>query len=364
MRAFGRVLASGRVLRHAAPLAALLALAAPGEASATDRLDLWVEAGGGADSNPSRAPGATAAAHPFASLLGRVRLRLEGESTEGTLSVTEAGRLYQHRRGADALASRVEVAGRAGLGGGLSAAVTGAASDYTEREGLLDRHALRGEGSLTLRRGALQGGLAGGWSLFAPRETSLPPETSLRRFRSAGPEGWLRGGWSPADGHQLSASLGYALAAFPGWPTAGEPTRSDRALHLSAEWAWRGPALVSAGWAFTQNGSDVTGGDFTRHRLSASAALRLPLQLTLVARLALQWTHYPDPLFLTAALRLAEGQEALDQLEARLTRTVSGPVEASLSLAWYRAQGGAGVPAYQRTVATLALGWRSRAASP
>jgi hypothetical protein len=31
----------------------------------------------------------------------------------------------------------------------------------------------------------------------------------------------------------------------------------------------------------------------------------------------------------------------------------------SLSLAWHHAQGGAGVPGYERSVATLALGWRS-----
>jgi hypothetical protein len=342
-------------------LFALLSLAAPGSARAADWLDLWAEAGGGVDGNPGRVAGRSQSPHAFASLLGRARVRLEGEAASGILTLTEAGRLHPGTRGADALASRLDLAGRARLVDGLTAAVSGTASDATERDGLLDRHALHGEGSLAWRYGPVQGTLAGGWSLFAPREPLLRP------FRSNGPEGWLRLAWWPVAAHQLSAGAGLSRADFPGWAAAGapgSPRREDQAQHLSAGWSWRGAALCTLGWDFTQNRSGAPGGDFTRHRLTASSALRLPLEVTLAARLAQQWSRYPDPLLLSAEQRLAEGQEALDQLEARLTRTISGHLEASLTLGWYRAKGGAGVPAYQRTVASLALGWRSRAAAP
>jgi hypothetical protein len=345
------------VLRVAAALPALLALAAPEAVRAEAALSLWAEAGSGADGNPGRIPGAAPVAHGFASLLGRARLRLDADSTAATITVTEAGRLYPGIPGADALASRLEAAGRAELGAGLVAGLSGLATDWTERDGLLDRHTLRGEGSVGLRRGPLLLTLAGAWALFAPRERSLRP------FRASGPEGWLRATWTPVDEHQVTAALGVSQAGFPGWAALGAPgatTRNDQARHLAAEWSWSGAALAGLGWQYTQNGSSAPGGDFTRHRLTASSALWLPLDLTLAARLALQWTSYPDPLLLAEQQRLAEGQESLDAVEGRLTRQLTGPLEVSLSVAWYHAQGGAGVPGYQRTVATLSLGWRAR----
>lgn len=337
------------------PLLAL-ALAAAAPARAADWLDLWAEAGGGLDGNPGRLAGGSPSAEPFASVLGRARVRLQGEAAAGSLTLTEAARWYPGARGADALASRLEAAARARLVGGLTAALGGSASDTTQRDGRLDRHALRGEGSLAYRHGPAQLALAGGWALFTPREASLRP------FRSSGPEAWLRLAWWPAAAHQLGLGAGRSWADFPGWAAAGapgSPERRDEAEHLSAGWSWNGAALTSLGWDYTRNRSGAPGGDFTRHRLTASAALDLPAEVTLAARLALQWSQYPDPLLLPAEQRLAEGREALDQVEARLTRPVHGPWEVSLTLAWYRAEGGAGVPAYERAVATLALGWRS-----
>ncbi len=341
----------GRLL--AAPL--LLALAAAAPARAAEWLDLWAEAGGGVDGNPGRVAGGSPSAEPFASLLGRARVRLQGEAATGSLTLTEAARWYPGARGADALASRLEASARSRLVGGLTAALAGSASDTTQRDGELDRHALRGEGSLAWRHGPVQGAVAGGWSLFTPRSAPLRP------FRSRGPEGWLRLSFWPSAAHQLTAGAGRSWADFPGWAAAGapgSPERRDEAEHLSAGWSWQGAALTTLGWDYTRSRSGAPGGDFTRHRLTGSAALELPAEVTLAARLALQWSRYPDPLLLPAEQRLAEGREALDQVEARLSRPVHGPWEASLTLAWYRAEGGAGVPAYERVVATLALGWR------
>ncbi len=343
------------MLRAAVALASLLALALPGAARAAPALDLWMEAGAGADGNPGRVPGAAQEPRGFTMLIGRVRLRLDGDAAGATVKLTEAARLYPGVRGADVLVSRLDLVGHAALGGGLVAGLSFLATDSSDREGLLDRHSLRGEGSMGMRRGRLEGTLAGGWWLFTPRERSLRP------FRSGGPEGWLRSSWAPFEGQQLAAALGFSQAAFPGWEALGAPgapARTDRARHLAAEWSWRGPVLATLGWGFTQNGSSAPGGDFTRHQFTASGAFRLPLDLTLAARLALQWSSYPDPLLLAAQQRLAEGQESLDAGEARLTRRLAGLLEATLSLAWYRAKGGTGVPGLERAVATLALGWR------
>ena len=351
------MLASARVPRLAPLLAALLVLASP-PARAEGGLDLWFEAGGGADTNPRRLPGPEDGPRGFTSLLGRARLSLEGEAARGLVTLTEAARLYPSSGDATALASRLEAAGRWRLGEGVAATLSGAATDYRERAGLLDRQAARVEGSLGLDRARWGAALAAGWSRFAPGDPALRP------FRSSGPEGWLRATLAPSSAHRLAGALGASLADYPAWsdlgPPAG-PSRADRALLAGLDWSFRGEALLSAGWSFTLNRSDAAGGDFTRHRFTASAATRLPAELTLAARAALQWTRWPDPLLLPASVRLAEGQEALDTVEARLSRPLLGPVELSLSLAWYHADGTAEVPGYQRAVATLAVGWRGAA---
>jgi hypothetical protein len=345
----------------AAALAAIPLLAAPWGARAAEGPDLWLELGAGADSNPARAPGSAAGGQGLTSLLGRVRHAWAGQASRLTVSLTEAGRLYPGATGSDALASRVEVAGRAALPAGLALAASGVASDYSERAGLLSRHAGRGEVVLSLEHEALGGSLSAGWSLFAPRERSLRP------FRAEGPEGWLGGWWTPAEEHELSVAVGLSRAGYPSWDAlgaVGPRTRVDDAGHVRAEWSWRGPALLAGGWSFTRNRSGVPGGGYDRHRLTARAALRLPLRLTLAARAALQWTRYPDPILLEAQQRLAEGQESLDTLEVRLTRPLTGELDLSLALAWYHTEAAAGAPGYQRVVATLVLGWRAGGARP
>jgi len=349
------VLASPGVLRLAAAFSLLATAAGARAADPEGGLDLRVEAGGGVDSNPRRLAGFSGG-EGFATALARVRLSRGGEGSRLALSLTEAGRLYPGARGADALASRLEAAGSASLPAGFALSATASASDLSERAGSLDRHALRGEAALVRQGAALGAALAAGWSLFAPREASLRP------FRSQGPEGWLRAWWSPAEGHRLTAAAGLSAAEFPAWEAlAAEPlTRGDTAFTAAAGWSWGGAALASAEWDFTRSRSNAAGGDFDRHRVALRAAARCAEATSLALRASLQWTRYPDPLLLPSQQRLAEGQEALDLVEARLARSLGGPWEVALSLAWTRARGGPGAPAFSRLVGGLSLGWRTQ----
>jgi hypothetical protein len=342
------------------PAAAILLLATAGEVRAQAEpegglaADLWAESGAGVDSNPRRLAGA-AGAEGFATALARGRLRWEREGGRLSLALAEAGRLYPGARGADALASRLEAAGSVPLPWGLALAGSAVASDLTERDGLSDRHALRGEAALGWAGRSLGGSLAAGWSLFSPREASL------RAFRSRGPEGWLRAWWRPSRGHRLAVAAGATWAIYPGWAAlaAAEPTRDDTAFTGTAEWSWTGPALVAAGWAYTRNASGARGGDFERHRATLRTAVHLGEESTLALRAALQWTRYPDSLFAGAQQRLAEGQEGLDLVEARLARHLGGPWELAGTATFTRAEGGPGAPAYSRLVGVLSLGWRT-----
>jgi hypothetical protein len=343
------------------PAAAILLLAAAAGARAQHGseggldLDLRVESGGGVDSNPRRLAGA-AGAEGFATALVRGRLRWDGEVARLSLALTEAGRLYPGARAADAMASRLEASASVPLPAGLSLDGSILASDLSEREGQLDRHGLRGEAALGRAGRTIGAALAAGWSLFTPREASLRP------FRSRGPEGWLRAFWRPAERHRLAAAAGVAAAAFPGWAALGaeDPGRDDTAFTGMAEWSWAGPALLSAGWAYTRNASSARGGDFGRHRATLRAAARLGEETTVALRAALQWSRYPDPLFAGAQQRLAEGQEGLDLVEARLSRSLGEAWEVALTATFTRAEGGPGAPAFSRLLCGLSLGWRSR----
>jgi len=354
------VLASRSVHRPNAALAAGLALAAalaaaPGPAAADDRADLWLEGGAGLDTNPHRAPGPVDGA-ATATLLGRLRLPWSGEGRRLVLTAAEAGRLHAGASGADAIGSRLDLAGRLALAPALALLGSAAGSDYRERDGQLDRAAARGALTLALDGEGFGGTLTAGWSLFAPRLAALRP------FRADGPEAWLGGRWSPAPGHQLTATLGGSRSYHRAWPgpAAGATAlRVDEAWGLEAGWSWQGPALLGAAWGYTDSRSDVAGGDFQRHRLSASLAVELPAALTLAGRAAVQWTRYPDPLLLAAQQALAEGQENLDRLELRLSRPLAERLEVALTGAWTHADGGAGVAGYQRLTIGLVLAWRA-----
>ena len=258
--------------------------------------------------------------------------------------------------GADAIGSRLDLAGRLALAPALALLGSAAGSDYRERDGQLDRAAARGALTLALDGEGLGATLTAGWSLFAPRLAALRP------FRADGPEAWLGGRWSPAPGHQLTAALGGSRSFYRAWPGQAAGTtalRVDEAWGLEAGWSWQGPALLGAAWGYTDSRSDVAGGDFRRHRLSASLAVELPAALTLAGRAALQWTRYPDPLLVAAQQALAEGQENLDRLELRLSRPLAERLEVALTGAWTHADGGAGVAGYQRLTVGLVLAWRT-----
>lgn len=350
---------ASRPVRRATTLLCALALAAPAGGGAAGEWDLRVELGGGLDTNPERLAGPGAEAEGFATALARARGALEGERLRLSGDLSLGGRLYPGRPGATAGASRLDGAARLALGDGLAAAAAIAASTLAERGHRLDHQALRGEGALRWERGEWGTSLSGGWTLFAPGDPVL------RRFQASGPEGWLRASFTPATAHALSAGLGLWRAAYPRWDVPAEERR-DLSWTAAAEYGYRGAVLATLGYAWTSNRSSAAGGDFERHRVTARGAAFLPLDLSLALRVSLQWSRYPEPLYLPQQLLLAEGQESQNAFEARLVRPLGESWELALAFAHYRsevARGGA-APDFARSVASLTVGWRRRSERP
>jgi hypothetical protein len=350
------VLASRAVHRRAAMVAALLALALPAlPAAAEADLELQGELGSGVDTNPRRAAGSGESTDGFAFAQVRARARLAGERLRLAASLAEAVRLYAAAGSATAAASRLDLAARLALGERLSVGASLLASDLTERGHTVDQDLLEGAASLAWASAPYGASLAAGWSAFVPRDAPL------RAFRATGPEASLRASWAPAREHVLSAAYGLWAAGYPRWREVASSPRDDRTQTVSAEYAHRGAFAADVGYAFSRNRSTAAGGDFDRHRLTARGAVLLPHQFTVAVRGALQWSRYPDPLFVAQQLLLAQGRESQDALEVRLTHAPGESLELAFALGWYggeTVQGGGSAPGFGRTVATATVGWR------
>jgi len=335
-------------------LAAAAALPGPGAAVSSD-WELSAELGAGFDSNATRATAPDPAERtPFLGATARARGALRDGGLRGTAAIAEAGRFHQRTPGAAALASRLEAEGTAALGSGLSAGLTVAASDLRDQAGLLARHALRGDASLSLGGRALGLSLSGGWSLFTPRAEDL------RSLAARGPQAGLRGWWSPSPAHLLGLSGSVWLQVFPRWDPALR--RADTTSTATLEYVYRGPFLGALEWETSRNRSGAPGGDYQRNRVTGQLATWLPLDLTLAGRVALQRSRYPAPLRLRDQLLVAEGGEGQDMVELRVARRLGERWEIAAAAAHYRneAASGSGAPSFRRTVASLLLGWRAR----
>jgi hypothetical protein len=187
-------------------------------------------------------------------------------------------------------------------------------------------------------------------------QLSAPRAADLRAFQSVGPGAGLRGSWTPASRHLLSAGAGYALADFPRW----DAPRRDQAVSLSADYGWRGAAVAALGYAYTLGTSTVAGAGFERHRLLGRLAFGLGAGpgATLALRGALVRTRYPRALDLTQQVRLEAGDEGLDLAEARLAVPLGEAFEIGISAARSWANVGSGSPVLGRTLVTAALSGR------
>jgi hypothetical protein len=266
------------------PLALPLALAIAAPALADD--GAWEargEIGGGVDTNPERLAGPGSSAAGFASALVEARSRVDGEGRRASVRIAEAARLYPEAPQTNALGSRLEMEVGFGLGAGFGAGASLTGSDLRERSGLLDQGTLRGETTLAWEgeRWGASGGIA--WSLFAPRHGDF------RRFAAQGPELAARFSHAPSRGHTVALGATWRASDYGAWPGG----RRDRAGGGSAEWAFRGPFLVSARYDLTENRSSDEGGDFRRHRVAFAAAAYLGGETSLAVRARFQRSRYP-----------------------------------------------------------------------
>ena len=135
-------------------------------------------------------------------------------------------------------------------------------------------------------------------------------------------------------------------------------TRQDGVFTASLSYTYRGPVRVTAGYAFTLDGSNSYGQSSQRHRLSAAAAVMLPWRLVLSATGALQLTSFPQGVQVAPSVLLVEDTENTDELALKLSRSWASGFDVELQGATYQSVFATSGINFSRTLVQADVGWR------
>jgi hypothetical protein len=325
------------VPRTAALLLSLVAASSPG-ADWEGQARAWV--GPGFDSNARRdyvSPGTATAADGSLSVLGQLvaGVRADAFTVRGAYDL--GGRAFLTLPSEDTLLQDARLTARVELTPWLQVGLAGHARDrrasdrsYTDLQGGLEVAVLP-DAHLTVSL-----------SVDAHRFLYWP------RFAAshAGPEVTLGARYQVDRRHAVSLSGEFspraynATAAVPPTMPGGPPgsstvTRRDTCLGAGAAYAYRGPFHLSASYAYFDQASNSYGETLRRHRLGLTAGVGLPWELTLLGQGTLQLSVFPDGVFLSPELSVAEDDENSSSASLKLVRPLGEHLEVDLRYAFY-----------------------------
>lgn len=160
-----------------------------------------------------------------------------------------------------------------------------------------------------------------------------------------GPDGALSARFRVSRRHALSAFGGFMprtyhspAAPYPGPEgTAPEtlPVRQDAVLSAGATYAYRGPVHLSLGYAYVDQTSNSFGETLRRHRVTLTAGVRLPWQVTALAAGTLQLSLFPDGVYLSPDLTVVEDDENSSSVTLKLVRPLARHLDLDLRYALY-----------------------------
>ncbi len=112
-------------------------------------------------------------------------------------------------------------------------------------------------------------------------------------------------------------------------------TRQDTVFQVGASYTYRGSFHLTVGYSYFDQSSNSYGESQRRHRLSVTYGTALPFELTLLATTALQYSLYPDHIFLSTNILLLEDDENSSSVTLKLVRPLSKHVELDVRYALY-----------------------------
>lgn len=352
---------------RALALVLIAAAALPSRADADAAGAVRVAVTAGVDTNPARNFTETGTAPDgMLSALAAAKGSFGAGWLAGTGSVEAGGRKYLLQKSEDTFVSAADVELSARLGKAFRAGILGAGKDRGFGNDPLGNDRLGGErpySDLT--------GLA--FLAFAPdRRVEVRAMGGAQRFiywpaqefNFGAAEVGARVRYRIDAHHALSLEGGlsqrtYGGLARPVPSSAASPfelgRREDTVLTALVGYTFRGPLVASASYGFVGDDSNSFGESLQRHRVTVQAALRLPWQLTFVAEASLQFTRYPDGVYLSPEVQLIEDTESWNSVSAQLSRPLFGPLEVAASYLINFGQLTANGLSYNRQLATVGL---------
>lgn len=145
----------------------------------------------------------------------------------------------------------------------------------------------------------------------------------------------------------------------PAIPEADRPPpqrREDSAFSVGAGYALKGPIPLAVTYSYFDQSSNSFGETLRRHRLSATAAFRLPWRFFLFAQAQAQLSSYPEGFRISPELVLDEDAENHNAFSLKLVRPVAEVLDVEARFAWYQNV----LPhfAYHRQLYWMGLTWR------
>jgi hypothetical protein len=177
------------------------------------------------------------------------------------------------------------------------------------------------------------------------------------------PELGFSGRWRLDRHHALFASADVGPRTYNGLLNlssgdVGTQVRQDTAWNVTAGYAYRGPFTASVSYNFFAQRSNSYGESMTRHRLVATGGFRLPWKLYALVEGALQYTVFPNGIYLSPEILLVEDDENTSALSAKLVRPLDEHVDAEAHGGVYYDQLPDNGLTYFRAVAWVGLSWR------
>lgn len=180
----------------------------------------------------------------------------------------------------------------------------------------------------------------------------------LPLFSSFG--GGLDGGltWRFGERESLDLALGALELAYPfarAQPEDDDVRRLDLPLHGSLVFTSARRIFVSGGYVVVRNLSNAFAESYTRYRLFGIVGFRLPAEVTVSTRGAVQLTQYDEGVSLSRQYFLQEDDESQNSLSLLVTRPFLGGLVLEAQLAWYGNELARGGVKFSRTTAAVGL---------
>jgi hypothetical protein len=113
--------------------------------------------------------------------------------------------------------------------------------------------------------------------------------------------------------------------------------------------------FVTGGYVVVRNFSNAFAESYTRHRLFGIVGFRLPAEVTVSTRGAVQVTQYDEGVSISRQFFLQEDDESQNNLSLLVTRPFFGGLHLEAQLAWYGNELARGGVKFSRTTAALGV---------